>query len=145
MSVDSIFAAKQIADQRVNDRDHYCNIDIRHNLCFITQLLEQEELKLEHVLSERDEALSEVRKTIKYLHAGPCPSILELATFLSICKINAEGYIFITWNVYGHIVAQVVELKLRVKTSDEKYAKRSATLEVKLIKAINENIALKKK
>ncbi|CAN0135629.1 unnamed protein product [Pylaiella littoralis] len=61
----------------------------------LLKLLEQEEVKREDVLSERDEAL-----------------------------------------------AQVSELKLRVRTSDERHAKRTSGLEVKLIKAIGENLAL---
>eukprot|EP00903_Cladosiphon_okamuranus_P007969 g7691.t1 len=64
----------------------------------LLKLLEQEELKREGVLSERDEAL-----------------------------------------------AQVAELKHRVRTSDERHAKRTSGLEVKLIKAIGENLALKEK
>ncbi|CAM9412623.1 unnamed protein product [Ectocarpus fasciculatus] len=64
----------------------------------LLKLLEQEELKRESVLTERDEALSEV-----------------------------------------------TELKHRVRTSDEQHAKRTSGLEVKLIKAIGENLALKEK
>eukprot|EP00752_Nemacystus_decipiens_P005509 g4985.t1 len=64
----------------------------------LLKLLEQEELKREDVLSERDDAL-----------------------------------------------AQVTELKHRVRTSDERHAKRTSGLEVKLIKAMGENLALKEK
>ena len=40
---------------------------------------------------------------------------------------------------------KVTELKHRVRTSDERHAKRTSGLEVKLIKAIGENLALKEK
>ncbi|CAM9507245.1 unnamed protein product, partial [Scytosiphon promiscuus] len=64
----------------------------------LLKLLEQEELKREEVLKERDEAL-----------------------------------------------AQVSELKQRVRSSDERHAERTSGLEVKLIKAIGENLALRDK
>ncbi|CAM9502342.1 unnamed protein product [Hapterophycus canaliculatus] len=64
----------------------------------LLKLLEQEELKREEVLKERDEALAEVN-----------------------------------------------ELKHRVRTSDERHAERTSGLEIKLIKAIGENLALQEK
>ncbi|CAM9140456.1 unnamed protein product, partial [Laminaria digitata] len=64
----------------------------------LLKLLEQEELKREDVISERDTALAEVK-----------------------------------------------ELKHRVRTSDERHAERTAGLEVKLLKALAENMALNKK
>lgn len=40
---------------------------------------------------------------------------------------------------------KVTELKHRVRTSDERHAKRTSGLEVKLIKAIGENLTLREK
>lgn len=48
------------------------------------------------------------------------------------------------YSPFGYIL-KVAELKQRVRTSDEKYAKQSAGLEVKLIKAIGENVALRER
>lgn len=47
--------------------------------------------------------------------------------------------------VQHHTLIKVSELKHRVKTSDEQHAKRTAGLEVKLIKTIGENMALREK
>lgn len=43
------------------------------------------------------------------------------------------------------VLTKVRELKHRVKTSDERYAKRTSGLEVKLIKAVGEKLALEAK
>lgn len=43
------------------------------------------------------------------------------------------------------IYCKVKELKHRTRTSDERHAERTAGLEVKLLKAMGENMALTKK
>lgn len=54
-------------------------------------------------------------------------------------KFRTIGLCFVS------LLMKVRELKHRVRTSDERHAKRTSGLEVKLIKAIGENLALHEK